>query len=156
MKEKMMTNPFDFLDITEEEAMDALDKADKYGKRDGRICICGHTLKSHSFVDARGVHVCNALKQACPCKTPRAVIESTNTRVFMRKTDGGGGLHALTKGISGAQKIGATVDWLIEIKCDRCATEGPIAPVPISADGRIQGRATGYDALLCRTCREQV
>lgn len=151
-----MTNPFDFLDITEDEAMEALDKADRYGKRDGRICICGHSLKFHNFVDSRGVYVCNALKQACPCKTPRVVVESTNTRVFMRKTEGGGGLHALTRGIAKASEIGATVEWTVEMKCDRCATEGPIAPVPITAEGQIQGRATGYDALLCRTCREQV
>jgi hypothetical protein len=156
MKEIEMTNPFDFLDISEEEAMSNLDEANRYGKRDGRICICGHSLKFHNFIDTRGVHVCNALKQACPCKNPRVVVESTNTRVFMRKTEGGGGLHALVRGIAGAQKVGATVDWVVDMKCDRCGTEGPIAPVPISPEGAIQSRSTGYEALLCRNCREQV
>lgn len=149
-----MGSAYKFLDISEEEAKEALEKVDKYGNRDGRICICGHSLKFHSFLESRGVHVCNALKQACPCKAPRVVVESSNTRVFMRRTHGGGGLHALTQGIVKATEVGATVEWVIEMKCDRCETAGPVSPVPVNVEGRIQNDATGYDALLCRTCRE--
>jgi hypothetical protein len=151
-----MSSVYEFLDISEDEATQALEKVDKYGNRDGRICICGHSLKFHSFLESRGVHVCNALKQACPCKNPRVVVESSNTRVFMRKTHGGGALHALTQGIVKASQAGATVEWVVDQRCDRCETEGPVAPVPVNSEGKTQSDATGYDALLCRSCREQV
>lgn len=148
-----MQNPFDFLDVSEEEAKESLVKIDKYGNRDGRVCICGHSINFHTFTESRGVHICNALKSSCPCKNPRPVIETSNTRVFLRKTYGGGTLHALTQGIALAIEKGASIDWIVEQKCDRCGTQSPVAPVPVSTQGVIRNEATGYDALLCRICR---
>ena len=144
---------FDFLDVSEDEAKEAFEQVERYGNRDGRICICGHSMKFHAFISHRGVHKCNAQKQSCPCRTPRAVLESSNTRVFIRKTHGAGGLHALTQGIIAAQKLGAEIEWLIEQKCDKCNAEVAVAPVPVTQDGRVANDATGWDKMLCRECR---
>ena len=144
---------FDFLDLSEDEANEAFEQVEKYGNRDGRICICGHTMKFHAFISHRGVYKCNAQKQTCPCRNPRAVLESSNTRVFIRKTHGAGGLHALTQGITAALKVGATVEWLIDQQCDKCGKETAVAPAPVTQDGRVASEATGWDKMLCRECR---
>lgn len=148
-----MTNPFEFLDIDEDEAKETLSEINRVGNRDKRICICGHSLNYHSFISTRGHHTCNAQKNACKCRNPRPVIETTNARVFNRKTQGAGGLHALIQGIAGAMEVGASVEWLIEMKCDKCGTEGPVVPVPVTIEGIISSNHTGYDKMLCRGCR---
>jgi hypothetical protein len=148
-----MTNPFEFLDIDENEAKETLSELNKQGGRDRRICICGHSINYHSFIAARGFYTCNAQKNSCKCRNPRPVLETSNARTFNRKTQGSAGLHALTQGIAGAMEIGATVEWLIEMKCDKCGTEGPVVPVPVTIDGIISNSHTGYDKFLCRGCR---
>lgn len=149
----MLENPLDFFDFTEEEGKESLAKVEKFANRDGRICVCGHSIGFHSFIEVRGLHICNALKQGCPCKMPRPVIDSANTRHFMRKTHGGGGLHALSQGVNAAVAAGTKIEWIVEQKCDRCGAESPVSPVPVSQTGSIRTEATGYDALLCRDCR---
>lgn len=146
-------NPFEFLDVSESEAVASFEEIQKFGIRDRRICICGHSVNSHKFVEGRGVYSCNSLKQSCPCRNPRAVLNTSNARLFLHKTFGGGGLHALTQGIVSAQKRGAMIEWLVEQKCDKCGTLGPVSPVPVTAQGVIKSEATGIDLLLCRDCR---
>jgi hypothetical protein len=149
-----MTNPFEFLDIDENEAKETLSEINRVGNRDKRICICGHSMNYHSFISTRGHHTCNAQKNACKCRNPRPVLETTNARVFNRKTQGAAGLHALTQGIAGAMEVGATIEWLIEMKCDKCDTVGPVVPVPVTQQGVISSSGhTGFDKMLCRGCR---
>ncbi len=141
------------LDITVEEALEAYEKIQKYGNRDGRICICGHAMGFHEFIDGRGINVCNAQKQGCPCKNPRPVLETTNAKIFLRKTHGSGGLHALTQGVVAATKSGVTFDWIIDLKCDGCENPNQVVPCPVTQSGQVSNEATGYDKFLCRECR---
>lgn len=150
-----MTEPYEFLDVSEEEAKKALEQIKNAGNRDGRICICGHSIKFHGFIEARGTYMCNAQKNSCPCKQPRPVINTDNARLFVRKTYGGGGFHALTQGITAAIEAGSHVEWIVEQKCDICRKEARLSPTPMTRDGRpsfVEG-ATGLDALLCIDCR---
>lgn len=147
-------NAFDFFDFSEEEAEEKANefKTDSYD-RDGRICICGHPIKRHTSFN--GISTCTPTRLICPCKKQRAVLETSDTRVFLRKTRGSGSSHALAQGIL-ACKDKHEVKWLVEMKCDKCGTEGKVSPVAVSQRGVIMEEATGYDALLCQKCRTEV
>ena len=140
------------LDISEEEVVRDFMNIRKTNNRDGRICICGHGMGFHSFIEARGINKCNAQKQSCPCKKPRPVLITTNVKSFLYKTQGSGGLHALTQGILAAKSGNYLVEWTAELKCDKCGKED-VVPCPITQNGRVVYEATGYDAFLCRDCR---
>jgi hypothetical protein len=144
---------FDFLDLSEDEAKEVSETIAKSGNRDGRICICGHAMGYHGFIEGRGVYKCNAQKQTCPCRNPRPVILTNNSRAFMKKTHGSAGLHALTQGIVSVTTTGGSVEWTIEVKCDKCEAEVPVVPCPVTQSGQISNEATGWDKLLCRDCR---
>jgi hypothetical protein len=148
--------PFARFDFTLEEAQAADEKllARSGRHRDGRICACGHPMTRHTVVS--GIVYCKPSKMDCPCKRDRPVLETSDTRTFLRKTEGAGPEHALTRGLQAAMAAGHVVEWLIEPQCDRCQTEGPVAPVPVTQRGATVHQATGYDALLCRACREEV
>lgn len=148
---------FSRLDFTQEEAQAADDAlcARQGRRRDGRICVCGHPLGRHTVLSG-GLVYCKPSKMECPCKATRAVVDSSDTRPFLRKTEGPGVLHALGRGVQAAVKAGHTVDWLVPAQCDRCGVEGPISPVPVTQRGVAVNEPTGYDALLCRKCRETV
>lgn len=141
-----------FFDFTEDEAEKALNNIEMLsGRKDGRICLCGHSNGRHSWVN--GILSCQAAKQYCPCKSLRLVVECSNTRPFLRKTSGPGPLHALSQGIASAIKAGYEITWLVPMECDKCHKTGPVSPIPVSQRGVIMDEATGYDALLCRDCR---
>jgi hypothetical protein len=147
-------DPFEFLDFTEEEAQEALEEVSTRGGRDGRICLCGHPNKRHTTYS--GIVSCTPTKMSCPCKKVRLVVDASDTRPFLRKTHGAGVFHALGQAMVGAKKSGISVEWIVDMKCDRCGVEGPVSPVPVNQRGISVDEATGYDALLCRTCREEV
>lgn len=141
-----------FFDFTEDEAEQALNNIEMLsGRKDGRICLCGHSNGRHTVVS--GILSCQAAKQFCPCKKLRLVVECSNTRPFLRKTSGAGPLHALSQGISSAIKAGYEIKWLVDMECDKCQKAVPVSPVPVSQRGVEMDEATGYDALLCRDCR---
>jgi len=146
-------NAFDFFDFSEEEAVEQarLFESDKYD-RDGRICLCGHPMKRHANYGAGST--CSPSRLICPCKKSRPVIETSDTRVFLRKTRGSGSGHALAQGILAA-KGKHDITWLVEMKCDKCEAEGKVSPVAVSQRGTIMDEATGFDALLCQKCREE-
>ena len=145
-------NPMDFFDFSEEEAEEALKNVEQVsGRKDGRVCICGHSNGRHEILN--GMVACQPAKQYCPCKKIRLVVESSNTRPFLRKTAGGGPMHALSQGIKSAIGYGYSVDWLIEPKCDKCGEDKQVSPVPVTQNGRETEEATGFDVLLCRECR---
>lgn len=150
-----MSDVFAGLDISLEESLEAIRISDAHG-RDRRVCLCGHSMKRHDDPAGRGIIQCSVGKQNCPCKIPRAVLETSDTRNFMRKTLGAGSMHALSLGIAGAINAGHGVQWIIDLKCDRCGAEGTLSPTPVTKNGVAQNEATGYDALLCRDCRKEV
>ena len=151
----MMADAFDFMDFTLEEAVEKDNLLrQKPPERDGRICLCGHPTSRHTI--ANGLVFCKPTRMECPCKKVRAVVESSDVRPFLRKTEGSGPMHALGRGLAAAITKGLDVAWLIEKKCDRCGTEGPVAPVPVTQRGISTSSATGFDALLCAVCRQSV
>lgn len=124
-------------------------------KRDGRICICGHGVAKHTEI--AGVVNCKPSKMDCPCKKVRPVIDAEDTRPFLRKTQGAGPMHALARGLAALAENGKDADWIIDLVCDRCSQEtGSLIPVPVTKDGRATVEPTGYDALLCQKCREEI
>lgn len=124
-------------------------------KRDGRICLCGHGVTKHLVSD--GIVSCKPSKMDCPCKKVRPVIDAEDTRPFLRRTQGAGAMHALSRGLAALATNGKDASWIIDLECDRCkAKTNNLVPVPVTANGFAVSEATGYDALLCPTCREEV
>lgn len=124
-------------------------------KRDNRVCICGHPVSRHTNVG--GITMCKPTKMDCPCKKCRPVVAVSDLRPFLRKTEGSGGLHALSRGMYALSQKGGKITWLIDLVCDRCNEKtDDLTPVAVSQRGTSASHATGYDALLCRKCREEV
>ena len=144
---------FAFLDFDYEDVAEAERSIGRLGQN-RKICVCGHPSGRHTIV--AGMVFCKPSRMECPCKSERLVLETEDTRVFLRKTEGAGPLHALGRGMKAAKDAGKKVTWIIDMKCDRCGAEGPVSPVPVTQRGVSVAMATGYDALLCRKCREAV
>lgn len=143
--------------ITMAEAEEASDAArvKPGGDRDGRICVCGHAVARHTVTN--GAVYCKPTRMECPCKKVRAVIEVDDTRPFLRRTAGSGAMHALSLGLVGLAQKGRGAKWLIELKCDRCGAEDAnVVPAAVTANGVGVSYPTGYDVLLCPSCREAV
>jgi hypothetical protein len=150
-----MASALDAFDFSAEEAEEALKYVEnKIHVKERLVCICGHAVGGHSVT--AGISMCSANKQTCPCKKNRAVIEVESARGFLRKTMGAGALHALSQGIVTAEKAGQKIEWIVDLKCDRCNGDGPLSPAPVNQRGNIMDYATGFDVLLCRKCREEV
>lgn len=123
--------------------------------RDGRICLCGHGVSKHQVFSGRVV--CKPSKMDCPCKKVRAVIDAEDARPFLRRTQGGGPMHALSRGLAALAASGKDAQWIVDLECDLCHEHSDnLVPVPVTANGFATDEATGYDALLCPTCRERV
>ena len=151
----MSSNPFDFMDFSLEEAAGEDERLrNKPVERDGRICLCGHQMSRHTIIN--GMVFCKPTRMECPCKKNRAVIDCNDVRPFLRKTEGSGPMHALGRGLAAAVTKGFEITWLVEKKCDRCGTEGPVSPVPVTQRGISTNKPTGFDALLCQPCRQEV
>ena len=154
-------NAFEFFDFSEEEAEEQarLFESDKF-ERDGRICLCGHPMARHTFLDG-GKSTCSPSRLVCKCRKARPVLETSDTRVFLRKTRGVGSGHALSQGILAARGK-HEITWLVEMKCDKCGTEGKVSPVVVSERGIIlsnfytnEDKQPRFDKLLCQQCREE-
>lgn len=123
--------------------------------RDRHVCACGHGMARHTVVN--GIVMCKPARMECPCKRTRPVLLVQDTRMFIRKTEGGGAAHALSRGIRESITKGKAVEWLIDRVCDRCGEDtDSLVPVPVTQGGTAVSRATGYDALLCPECRVEV
>ena len=122
---------------------------------DRHICACGHASSRHTVM--AGIVYCKPSRMECPCKKLRPVLETSDTRLFVRKTDGGGAAHALARGIKAAVEKGRSVRWIVDLVCDRCGeAHANVVPVPVTQTGAAVPRATGYDALLCPECRKEI
>lgn len=127
------------------------------GKRDkdSRVCLCGHPMGRHTQV--AGIVMCKPSRMDCACKRARPVIEVSDLRPFLRKTEGSGALHALTRGMAVLASQGKSAKWLIPLACDRCgALDNKVVPCSVTQQGTAANRSTGFDALLCAKCRELI
>jgi hypothetical protein len=152
--DKTKSNPFDFFDFSLEEAIKTDAALTAHRNRDARICACGHPMARHTNVG--GIVFCKPTRMECPCKASRAVLEVSDVRMFLRRTDGGGSMHALGRGLQASVVKGCEVSWLIDMQCDRCRKPGRVSPVPVTQNGYASTYATGFDALLCADCRVEV
>ncbi len=120
--------------------------------RDGRICLCGHSMTKHLVID--GIVSCKPSKMDCPCKNCRPVIDTEDTRPFLRRTQGAGPEHALSRGLAALAMRNKNAQWIIDLECDMCKQHSSqLIPVPVTQSGIAVDYATGYDALLCPSCR---
>lgn len=127
----------------------------RYRYTDNRVCACGHGVTKHTVTS--GVVYCKPSRMECPCKKMRPILEAEDTRRFIYRTNGAGPMHALTRGIMSCIEADKKVTWTVELKCDRCGEKpGTVVPVPVTQTGRASSEATGFDALLCPSCREEV
>lgn len=148
-----MANIFDGLDFDLDDAL----KADKEYRvknreRDGRVCACGHPVTRHSGI--AGEYVCQPTKMECPCRKPKPVLESSNTRFFVRKTVGAGAMHALGRGLAAAIEAGAECEWIVDLICEKCNEESDqLTPVAVDQFGVFVNEPARFNALICRKCR---
>ncbi len=153
-------NALALLGISAEEAVETDEKLTRKPSRDKRICLCGHAVNKHS-TDA-GLVICVPSRYNCPCKNIRAVVQAEDTRLFLRKTSGPGAEHALTRGLAASFSADKGVEWIETPKCDKCGIEATpagdvrISPVAVTEYRTVSNEATGYDALLCDTCLEEI
>lgn len=139
-----------------EKDMEALEQ-DLAGRprRDNRVCICGHPVSRHTVAGA--LTICKPTKMDCPCKKCRPVVKVSDLRTFLRKTEGSGGLHALSRGMYALSQKDGKISWLIDLQCDRCGEKTEdLTPAAVTQRGTSALHATGFDALLCGKCREEV
>lgn len=138
--------------ISVEEAAEA-DAAlrERPASRDGRVCLCGHGVGRHTVTG--GAVWCKPARMDCPCKKVRPVLEVDDARPFLRKTGGGGPMHALVRGVSALVASGKKAEWIVDLVCDKCSGDQEVVPVPVTRNGIPVDEATGYDALLCSGCR---
>jgi len=156
-QEKVTGQGFAIVDFEYDDVVSSEAELVASGRRrngDRRICVCGHPAGRHTQI--QGLTICKPTRMECPCKNLRAVLRAEDTRNFLRKTEGSGALHALGRGLRAAQDAGKSVEWLVEAKCDRCLAEAQVSPVAVTQRGVVVQAATGFDALLCRKCRENV
>jgi hypothetical protein len=152
----MASNPLEMLGMTMDEVLDADDALRvKPAHRDGRICLCGHGMTRHKFQDGMFL-MCNPSRMSCPCKRPRPVFDSEDTRPFMRKTGWSGSEHAFSRGLAKLVESGKSGEWMIDLKCDACKTESS-SLIPVCLNQYVREIAhgaepEGYDALFCPSC----
>ena len=147
-------DPMGAFDLSEDEIRNTIERETIRARvRDGRICICGHPLTRHStYAD---VVACNPTKMICDCKDIRVVVETSDTRWFLRKTEGSGASHALVKAMQTARDKGADVKWLVDPVCDKpnCGNRD-IRPVIVMQEKN--GKSIRNTILLCSECRSSL
>lgn len=125
-------------------------------RRDRRICACGHPMNRHYEI-MPGRWACKPSRMDCRCETARAVLEVQDTRVFLRKTNGPGVEHALSRGMAALHYAGKSAEWIEGPSCDACQKIGvQVIPTPISGAKRVAFQETKDNALLCPTCLEKL
>lgn len=154
----MTDNPLAALGVSLEEVLEAdSELRTRPAKRDGRICICGHSITKHKFDKYLGVYECKPSRMHCPCKEARPVLEAEDTRPFLRRTQGSGAMHALSRGLAALVASGKTAEWTIDMVCDRCGEESSeLLPVPVTKNGMASIEPTGIDKLICSSCRAEI
>ena len=119
------------------------------------ICICGHPIIWHT--DTGGRSMCSFASTYCRCKSPLAVIATSDIRYFKKLTRGPGSNHALSLGCYSAIKANKSVRWLAEPMCFKCKATGVlIRPVALNSLSRVTFASGEINILLCSTCYEVI
>lgn len=155
--------------ITPEESEEAERQiAERKNKRDKRICACGHAAKSHSsestsehhqFLVAAGRGGCRPSKIVCPCIKFVPVIEASDVRRFIFKTNGPGPMHALSRGIKAATDAEIDLNWVEGARCGKChspATDVALYPMALTIEGKESEVATPVNVIFCGKCRSEL
>jgi hypothetical protein len=144
---------------------------------DRRICICGHPVTRHKtwqrdeflkkdvlvpILEAENPQAkfqCQPNALLCDCKKCIPVLKVSNTKYFLKKTDGASESHALVRGLRGL--INSEIpemEWLVERVCCLCQAVGDdIVPAPFTEEGALKRSkgSEGYDNFVCQSCRSE-
>lgn len=157
-----MSNPLAMLGLDLDEVLatdDALRVKPKH--RDGRICLCGHSVTRHQVEPVTGIFGgCTPSRLQCPCKRINPVFDAEDTRPFMRKTNWSGSEHAFARGLAKLVESGKSGEWIIDLNCFACGQPSDsLIPMCMTDTGREiphGAEPTGYDALMCPTCVDRI
>jgi hypothetical protein len=123
--------------------------------KDKRICLCGHAVGRHDMTLGRPI--CVVGRMECKCKNLQPILAVSDTRPFIRKTEGSSLNHALSRGIAAAMSAGCDIDKIEdEWACHKCGVSGEairLTPVAVTANGVPTDYDSGYNALFCDDCR---
>ena len=148
-------NPDDGCDLAEPKFVMDLEAAKEYVEflakypRHKQICICGHTINSHTFSTGGG-YSCHTANVWCYCSMPTPVFYASDARVFKRSTHGFGRKHALGLGIASLHARGGTGEWLIAMKCEASdCTETELTVACLDSQNLVVAKSTENSRLLC-------
>ncbi len=160
----------DIFGISPEQMDAALEAKKKRGRRDARVCICGHAGGAHFLragaqtedIDTypKGVVGCQAGKTPCACDEFTWVLTVNDVRSFIQKTEGPGPAHALVKGVASADRRGLTIEWREGLACFLCkgapSEVGPLTVIAYNERGGEAMRSTNENRFHCEECRAKV
>ncbi|UVG35290.1 hypothetical protein SEA_CECE_284 [Microbacterium phage Cece] len=139
------------------------------GRRDQRICVCGHGGRAHFALDGQGGDIdtlgegevgCQAGKVPCACNHFKWVVTLPDIRSFIQKTEGPGEAHALQKGLVSSLARGVAPTWREGLRCFWCKREpsecGTLIPIAYNERGGEALRSTPRNMLMCAECRVAV
>jgi hypothetical protein len=131
-------------------ASEYLEHLTKY-PRSKQVCICGHTVTSHSFWESGASYTCKPNNSYCPCMKVEPVYFAAHAGFFKRSTHGPGMKHALTLGIVAMTKAGYSGEWLVPLRCRFVDCADPdLVPAPVTSDRRVSARPSDINVFLCR------
>ncbi len=157
-------DPFEVLGVTEEMTQKFIKDRAIRGRRDARVCVCGHAGGAHYTPDgsdiddaAPGGVGCQAGKVPCMCNTFNWVLTASDVRSFIQKTRGPGDKHALTKGLASSRARGITPEWREGLSCFSCKGNptfvGPLVAIAYNDRWGEALRPTEHNYLHCAECR---
>jgi Mg2+ and Co2+ transporter CorA len=155
MEEEM--DALDAIGLTLEDALNVMETEKKRvrSRRDGKVCICGHSMKQHTD-NGRGELNCQPAKMFCKCRHAQVALVVPDTRMFMFRTTGPSAMHALVKGIAATMKKGKTVEWVVDLVCTVCGSEDGRKVVPHAATETktlVANDDGAWNILICDECR---
>jgi len=139
------------------------------GRRDQRVCVCGHGGNAHYALDGSNTSVdelvqgqvgCQAGRVPCLCNQFKWVLTIPDVRSFIQKTEGPGERHALAKGLMSSFARGYRPTWREGIACFWCKKSpeevGALIPIAYNERGGESARSTAENRLHCASCRERL
>lgn len=150
-------NPLEAMGLSLEEALEVAEEEKRKvrSRRDGEVCICGHSMRQHAD-NGRGEIQCRPAKMFCRCRHAQTAVVVADTRLFMYKTTGPSARHALVKGIASSLKKGKSVEWVVDLVCTVCNSEDGRKVVPHAASETkhlISDEDGAWNILICDECR---
>lgn len=146
----------------------------------GLICTCGHPFKYHHESEP---DYCQAGRQACRCNKFIPVLKVSDTRYFLRKSQGNGNMHALSLGIAAARlgkpesvasdgtktkpRKPVEMKWNLDICCMKCLrVDVGLSPTMLSLQGQViyepdviyenQPGVKIFNLMLCDECVDEL